>query len=237
MRGCLAWRVMLCRLMMLCLMLLAVAGCQQEMGVQPSLRPLEASAFFADMQSARKPPEGTIARGQLRADREFYTGMTGAYAASQDATAGEINEADPALTVARDDLDRRPYVKEFPLPVDAALLERGHERFRIYCEVCHDPLGTGHGIVVQRGFTPPPTWHSDRLRKAPPGYFFDVITRGYGSMADYRAQVSPRDRWAIVAYLRALQLSQNARLADLPEEERLAARAGLHGEKKEEIAK
>jgi len=172
--------------------------------------------------------------------------MTGAYGASQNATLSAtraslaaIDEADPALTVARDDLDRRPYLQEFPLPVDAALLRRGQQRFRIYCEVCHDPLGTGQGIVVQRGFTPPPTWHSDRLRSAPPGYIFDVITRGYGSMADYRSQVSPRDRWAIVAYVRALQLSQNARLADLPEEDRRAFQAALHGDKdkKEEKAK
>jgi mono/diheme cytochrome c family protein len=100
------------------------------------------------------------------------------------------------------------------------MLERGRQRYRIFCIVCHDALGTGYGKIVERGYTAPPSFHIPRLREAPVGHFFDVVTNGYGSMPDYRQQIPPRDRWAIIAYIRALQLSQHAPLAQLPEEDR-----------------
>src|SRR5690606_27129966 len=108
------------------------------------------------------------------------------------------------------------YIAEVPLPINRELLERGQERFNIYCSVCHARTGEGDGMIVQRGFRRPPTFHSDRLRNAPAGHYFDVITNGFGAMPNYRVQVSPRDRWAIVAYIRVLQMSQNAKVEDIP---------------------
>jgi mono/diheme cytochrome c family protein len=108
----------------------------------------------------------------------------------------------------------------FPFPVTSKVMQRGQQRYMIYCAACHDALGTGRGKIVERGYTPPPSYHIDRLRKAPVGHFYEVITHGYGSMPDYAEQIPPDDRWAIVAYIRALQLSQHARLADLPEADR-----------------
>jgi hypothetical protein len=114
----------------------------------------------------------------------------------------------------------------FPFPITLQDLDRGQERYNIYCTPCHDRLGNGEGMVVRRGFRRPPSYHIDRLRQAPPGYLFDVITNGFGAMQDYSAQIAVRDRWAIVAYIRALQLSQNARLADVPESERNSLSGG-----------
>jgi len=114
----------------------------------------------------------------------------------------------------------------FPFPVTQQVLERGRERFNIYCSVCHGRLGDGDGMIVRRGFRRPPSYHIDRLRQAPAGHFFDVITNGFGAMPDYAAQVSPRDRWAIIAYIRALQLSQHYPAAELPPEGRKQIGAG-----------
>ena len=130
---------------------------------------------------------GTVARGTLQDDEAFFTGK-----------------------------NDKVTVKELPFPVDEALLNRGEERFNIYCSPCHDKTGGGNGMVVQRGYRQPPSFHIDRLRQADAGYFFDVMTNGFGAMPDYRAQIAPRDRWAIVAYIRALQLSQHAAAADVP---------------------
>jgi mono/diheme cytochrome c family protein len=154
---------------------------------QPKYRGLRPSAFFADGSSARPLIEGTVARGTLQEDEAFFT--------------GKIDKVT---------------VKEFPFPVDDKVVERGQERFNIYCSPCHDRTGGGNGMVVQRGFKQPPSFHIDRLRNADVGYFFDVMTNGFGAMPDYRAQVAPRDRWAIVAYIRALQYSQNAPSTDVP---------------------
>jgi mono/diheme cytochrome c family protein len=154
---------------------------------QPRYKPLARSTFFADDRSARPLVADTVARGQLREDEQLYTGKV----------AGK-----PATT--------------FPFPVTAEVLERGRQRFDIYCTPCHGPLGRGDGMIVQRGFKRPPTFHSDQARQLPPGFFFDVITNGFGAMADYSAQVPVRDRWAIVAYIRALQLSQHAAVDDVP---------------------
>ncbi len=163
------------------------------MAEQPSYRPLAKSSFFGDDRSARPLLPGTVARGQLRADEPFYTGKSG---------------ENPIATL--------------PVPLTPELLRRGQERFDIFCAPCHDRTGSGGGMVVLRGYRRPPSFHSDRLRQAPVGHFFDVMTRGFGAMPDYAAEVPPADRWAIAAYIRALQVSQHATLADVPPEARRA---------------
>jgi cytochrome c553 len=178
--------------------LLFVAACQQQMADQPSYRPLDQSAFFGDNRSARPLPPGTVAQGQLHADEVFYTGKSG----------GQL-------------------VSSLPFPLTMEDLKRGQERFDIYCAPCHDRTGSGNGMIVQRGYLPPPSYHIQRLVQAPIGHFFDVMTNGFGSMPSYADQVPPRDRWDIAAYIRALQLSQNATLSDVPPE----GRAQLEGKK------
>ena len=169
------------------LTLLAAAGCRQDMHDQPKYRPLRASSFYEDASSARPLVEGTIARGTLQTDAAFFTGKSGAL-----------------------------FVNELPFQVTQEALDRGQERFNIFCTPCHDATGSGNGLVVQRGYPQPPSFHQDRLRKIEAGYFFDVITNGFGRMPDYRTQISPSDRWSIVAYIRALQLAQHAATADVP---------------------
>lgn len=195
------------------------AGCQQQMGEQPSYRPLEPSAFFADGQSARPPVPGTVARGQLRTDTRRYKGLTLREPAQSAALVGVA--ANP-LAAAGLVATTPPHTDRFPSLVTRDVMERGRERYRIYCMMCHDPLGHGEGKIVERGYTKPPSYHEARLRNAPVGYFFDVITNGYGSMPDYAAQVPPDDRWAIIAYIRALQLSQNTPLDQLRPEAKQA---------------
>jgi mono/diheme cytochrome c family protein len=169
---------------------LLLAGCRQDMHNQPHFKPLAKSDFFADMRAARPPVEGTVARGDLRADSYLYTGMI------------------PGSNTPGDYM---------PFPVNEQILQRGRERFNIYCSPCHSRLGDGNGIVPARGFArKPPSFHIERLRKVPLGYFFDIMTHGFGIMPDYAAQIAPKDRWAIVAYVRALQLSQNATGGEIP---------------------
>jgi mono/diheme cytochrome c family protein len=158
---------------------------------QPKYVPLRESAFFDDARSARPVPAGTVARGHLREDALLYT--------------GKINGADATV---------------FPFPVDARVMARGHERFNIYCSPCHSRTGQGDGMVVQRGYRRPPSYHQDRLRDAPVGHFFDVITNGFGAMPDHAAQIKAEDRWAIIAYIRALQLSGHATPGDVPPADR-----------------
>jgi hypothetical protein len=169
----------------------ALAGCRLDMHVQPKYLPYEPSEFFADGRSERQPVEGTVARGQLRIDEELYTG-----------------KVDGKL------------VNEFPFPIGANDILRGQERYNIYCSPCHDYTGSGRGMIVMRGFPPPPSYHIDRLRQAPLGHFFDVMTNGYGSMYSYASRITPEDRWRIAAYIRALQLSENAKIEDVPEADR-----------------
>jgi mono/diheme cytochrome c family protein len=166
-------------------------GCEPQMGDQPRYEAYEANDFFRDGAAMRPLPLHTVARGQLHANEVFFTGMR----------SGKL-------------------VAEIPGELTAARIDRGRERFNIHCAVCHGFSGAGDGMIVQRGFPPPPSFHSDRLRAAPAGHFFDVMTRGYGVMYSYASRVSPEDRWAIVAYVRAIQLSQNATLADVPAAER-----------------
>jgi hypothetical protein len=183
----------------LALCVIFTAGCPQEMANQPKYKPYAPSTFFGDGRSARPLVEGTVARGHIRLDEPLYTGKI----------AGTLADA-------------------LPFPVTRPLLERGQERYNIYCTPCHDHVGNGQGMVVRRGFRRPPSLHIDRLREAPIGYFFDVMTNGFGAMPDYAAQVTPHDRWAIAAYMRALQLSQHATLADVP----VAVRPQLQGTNK-----
>jgi mono/diheme cytochrome c family protein len=172
---------------------LALIGCSRlDMQDQPRYKAQGASDFFADGRDGRPEVEGTIARGSLDEDTAYYTG--------KDAAGNDVDE--------------------FPIAVDRALIERGQQRFDIYCAPCHGRIGNGLGMIVRRGFKQPPSYHIDRLRDAPVGHFFDVMTNGYGAMLNYAQQVQVRDRWAIVAYIRALQYSQNANVNDLPAEAR-----------------
>jgi len=171
-------------------------ACRIDMHIQPYYRPLAKSDFFADGRSARNPVDGTVARGDLREDSYLYTGKIGG-------NPGEY----------------------MPFPVTPDVLTRGQDRFNVYCTPCHGRVGDGNGFIPSRGLKRPPSYHIDRLRKAPVGYFFDVMTNGFGVMPDYSTQIAPRDRWAIVAYVRALQLSQNATSADVPAGQRVPADA------------
>ena len=175
---------------MLTALALLAAGCDQAMSDQPKRTPLQASSFFADGRSTRLPVAGTVARGQLRLDDPLFRGMSG----------GE-------------------FARSFPFDITSEVLARGRERFDIFCAPCHDRTGSGRGMIVQRGYRAPPSFHIDRLRQAPPGYLVDVMVHGFGAMPDYADQVPARDRWAITAYIRALQLSRDAHRADVPPEE------------------
>ncbi|HUK51980.1 MAG TPA: cytochrome c [Candidatus Binatia bacterium] len=180
-------------------LLLSLPGCRLDMHVQPKYKPLAQTDFFGDGRAARPVVAGTVARGQLHLDDHLYTG-----------------KVDGKL------------VTTFPFAVTRADLERGRDRYNIYCTPCHDPAGHGRGMIVLRGFPPPPSYHIQRLRDAPVGHFFDVITNGLGNMYSYASRVSPEDRWRIIAYIRALQLSQGAALNDVP----AAERGELEGQKK-----
>ena len=165
----------------------AGAACRQDMHDQPKIKAYRESDFFGDRRGMRPIPEGTVARGFLQDDDLLYTGKVNGQA-----------------------------VDEFPFQVTRPVLERGHERFNIYCSPCHGRTGLGNGMVVQRGYKPPPSLHDDRIRQQAVGYYYDVMTNGFGAMPDYRMQLSARDRWSVVAYIRALQLSQHAATSDVP---------------------
>lgn len=168
-----------------------LAGCRLDMHVQPKYLPYEETNFFADGRSERQPVPGTVARGQLRLDELLYSGKENGVVAD-----------------------------EFPFPITPADLHRGQEQFNVYCTPCHDYLGYGRGMIVQRGFPQPPSYHIERLRAAPAGHFFEVMTNGFGRMYSYAARVTPEDRWRITAYIRVLQLSQHATLEDVPAKDR-----------------
>jgi mono/diheme cytochrome c family protein len=180
------------------LALLALAGCRQDMQDQPKFIPLRPSGFFDDGRSERPLIEGTVARGHLNDDAAFY---------SAKGPDGKLLDS-------------------FPFPVTKELMGRGQQRFNVYCTPCHDRTGNGDGMVVRRGFKHPPSYHTDPVRQLSNGYIFDVITHGFGAMPDYAAQIPPHDRWAIVAYVRALQLSENASVNEVPPGERSKLEAG-----------
>jgi mono/diheme cytochrome c family protein len=176
---------------------LSLLACRQDMHDQPRYEPYERSTFFADGMASRSLPAGVVARGQLNEDTLFHTGKN------------------PDGTLSA----------HLPAPVDAQVLRRGRERFDIFCSPCHGRLGDGQGMAARRGFKQPPTFHQQRLREQPVGYYFDVITRGFGVMPSYAAAVPASDRWAIAAYIRALQLSQHATAAELSAADQQALRA------------
>ena len=170
---------------------IALTACRQDMHDAPRYEPLEASAFFDNGGSARTLVANTVPRGYLREDELLYTGKVSGQVANM-----------------------------FPMAVTADVMARGQERYNVFCSPCHGRTGVGNGMIVQRGFRQPPSYGEQRLREAPAGYFFDVMTNGFGAMQDYAAQVPVADRWAIVAYIRALQLSMNATVADVPADRR-----------------
>src|SRR5258705_2742634 len=172
----------------LLLALAVTAACRQDMQDQPRFKAQARNDFFPDLRSAREPVDGVVARGQLHEDTYFYTGKLG------------NNPGDA-----------------FPFPVTLQVLERGQQRYNIFCAPCHSRVGDGKGMIPSRAFSRmPPSYHIERLQKAPAGYFFDAITNGLGSMQGYSAPIPAPDRWAIIAYIRALQLSQNASAHALP---------------------
>lgn len=170
---------------------LITIGCRQDMHNQPRYKPLAASDFFGDGRSARPVVEGTVARGHLRIDKARYTGK-------------------------QDGAD----VTEFPFPITRADLLRGQARFNIYCSPCHSRIGDGNGMIVRRGFRQAASYHTRKLIDAPVGHFFDVMTNGFGAMPSYASRVETDDRWRIAAYIRVLQLSENANIADVPPDQR-----------------
>ena len=200
----------------LALILALVAGCRQQMAEQPSYKPLDACDFFPDGRSARPLVPGTVPRGYLRTDTALLTGRRVAKSGEQDLATGVAQAQLRANRQPREPeavIDEKAryaeFVDKFPFPVTEKIVQHGRGRYMVYCVVCHEPLGTGHGKIVERGYTQPPSYHIERLRKAPAGHLFAVISEGYGSMPSYADQIPPRDRWAIVAYLRALQASQH----------------------------
>jgi len=170
----------------------ASVACRQDMQDQPKYIPLRPSEFFSDGRSERPLIDGTVARGHLNDDAAFYTGKGP---------------------------DGKP-LDTFPFPVTKDVILRGQDRFNVYCSPCHDRAGDGNGMIVRRGYRKPPSYHTDKIRQLQNGFIYDVITNGFGAMPDYAAQIPPRDRWAIVAYVRALQLSRSASINDVPAEAR-----------------
>ena len=174
----------------------AIAGCRQQMADQPHQRPLEPSNFFDDGMASRPVEPGTVARaGKEQNGLRFHSKVDG------------------------------KLVDTFPFEVTMEVLARGQERYEIFCSPCHDRLGTGQGMIVRRGFTPARSFHDPRLRDAPAGHFFEVMTQGFGQMPSYANQLSEQDRWAVIAYIRALQFRRNVRLDQLPPEERAKMKA------------
>lgn len=181
----------------------SACGLRADMQDQPRYKVYKKSEWFKDGSSSREQVPGTVARGHLQDNKAFYTGkidnpnLNAPVATTTDATGNTLVTSFPNA------------VDEFPIPVTKELVDRGQDRYNIYCIVCHGPVGNGDGMIVRRGFPQPPTYHDDRLRNAPVGHFFDVMTNGWGKMNSYAYQIQPADRWAIVAYIRALQVSQN----------------------------
>jgi mono/diheme cytochrome c family protein len=184
-------------------LLASACGVRSDMQDQPRYKAYKKSEFFSDKRASRDRVEGTIPRGQLHDNKAFYTGKID----NPDLNAPVASTIGPTgntlVSSFPNDID------EFPVPVTKELVDRGQDRYNIYCIVCHGPMGNGDGMIVRRGFSQPPTYNDDRLRNAPVGHFYDVITNGWGKMNSYGHVVQPADRWAIVAYIRALQVSQN----------------------------
>jgi cytochrome c553 len=181
---------MMLKLTILCVTTIAALGCRQDMFNQPKAKPMAASDFFDDGAVERSPPEGTIARGHLHSDTALFSGK-----------------------------EKGQYLTRFPIRIDRAAMERGRERYDIFCAPCHDQTGRGEGIIVKHGFRRPASFHEQRLRDSSPGYFFDAMTNGFGTMYPLADRLSAEDRWRIAAYIRALQRADAARLEDIPPEQ------------------
>lgn len=184
---------------------LAGAACRRDMQDQPKMKPYRSTSFFSDGLSSRPPVQGTIPRGFLRTDKALFTGKkdgttTGTATPSASPAAGG-QQASGANAYPDD-------VTEFPFPITKDTVKWGKERYEIFCSVCHGLTGNGDGMIVRRGFRRAASFNDDRLRQAPVGHFFDAITNGWGAMPSYASQIPVQDRWAIIAYVRALQLSQ-----------------------------
>ncbi|HKX84301.1 MAG TPA: cytochrome c [Pyrinomonadaceae bacterium] len=183
--------------------LAAGCGVRFDMQDQPRYKVYKKSDFFTDGMSSRPPVEGTVARGQLKDDKAFYTGKIDNPNPNVQVQTTTDASGNTLVSSFPNDID------EFPMPVTKELIDRGQDRYNIYCIVCHGPNGSGDGMVVRRGFPQPPTYHDDRLRNAPVGHFFDVMSNGWGKMNSYASVLPAADRWAVVAYIRALQASQD----------------------------
>jgi mono/diheme cytochrome c family protein len=186
-----------------------------DMQDQPKMKPYRSSPFFKDGLSSRQLVPGTVPRGWLREDKELFTGKKNGLSPGQaQGVAGVPSQNTGTTTPASgagaasvaaaypDDVDK------FPFPITKEILDRGDERYQIFCTVCHGPTGDGDGMIVRRGFRKPPAYYEQRLRDAPVGHFFDVVTNGWGAMPSYASQIPVQDRWAIIAYIRALQLTR-----------------------------
>jgi mono/diheme cytochrome c family protein len=194
------------RLLLVLLLLLLSFGCRRDMQDQPKVKPLRGSTFFSDGLGSRQPIEGTIPRGYLRSDTAFFTGkktgLSSTPGASPTPGTPQPTASGTPTNAYPDDIDT------FPIPVTKDVVIRGQERYNIFCSVCHGMTGNGDGMVVRRGFRRAASFNDDRLRQAPVGHFFDAMTNGWGAMPSYASQIPVQDRWAIIAYIRALQLSQ-----------------------------
>lgn len=192
--------------------LLLTAACRSDMQDQPKMKPYRSSTFFRDGQSSRQLVEGTVPRGFLKLDTEFFTGKkTGQANAKSGGTTGQTPGPQPTSAAGTPPQGAAAYpddVEVFPIPVTKETVHRGKERYEIFCTACHGLTGNGDGMIVRRGFRRAASFNDDRLRQAPVGHFFDAITNGWGAMPSYAPQIPAQDRWAIVAYIRALQLSQ-----------------------------
>ncbi len=198
-----------------CLLLTAFCllsvGCRYDMQDQPRYKAFKKSDFFSDGKAMRDLPEGTVARGYLREDKAFYMGKK-ENAGTTAPVESTVNAVGNTVVSSFPDA-----IEKSPVPLTKELLDRGEQRYKVFCIVCHGPVGKGDGMIVRRGFSPPPTYHDDRLKNAPDGHFYDVIANGWGKMNGYASQIPPADRWAIVAYIRALQISQSPNgMSELP---------------------
>ena len=204
--------------------LLGTAACRRDMHDQPKMKPYRSSTFFGDGLSWRPPVEGTVARGFLKTDTEFFTGKKAGKTATNTAALPTLTPAGPEPTAANPVAAGGPQgaaaypddIEIFPIPVTREIVRRGKERYEIFCSACHGLTGNGDGMIVRRGFRRAASFNDERLRQAPVGHFFDAITNGWGAMPSYASQIPAQDRWAIVAYLRALQLSQQNQQAQTP---------------------
>jgi len=196
-------RALYCLLLIAYCLLALGCGVRSDMQDQPRYDAYEKSEFFSDNRSSRNIPEGTVARGHLKENKALHTGKIDNPNANVQVETTTDATGNTLISSFPNDID------EFPVPVTRELVDRGQDRYNIYCIVCHGPVGNGDGMIVRRGFPQPPTYHDDRLRNAPVGHFFDVMTNGWGKMNSYADKLPAADRWAVVAYIRTLQVSQN----------------------------